>query len=139
MRADPGYLDRGMLRVVMLDRTAPRDPGPVMTLAGWSPRKMPLQVPQEPIVTECPDMPGRISRRVIFVADPATVRLCRNSIETAWLARLCRLGGDYGGHFIAVTACRMTPTAQIRHSPPTGLADAPEGGLLVSRSITLGE
>jgi len=58
-----------------------------MTLAGWSPRKMPLQVPQEPIVTECPDMPGRISRRVIFVADPATVRLCRNSIETAcWLA-----------------------------------------------------
>ena len=96
VRADPGYLDRGMLRVVMLDRTAPRDPGPVMTLAGWSPRKMPLQVPQEPIVTECPDMPGRISRRVIFVADPATVRLCRNSIETAWLARLCRLGGDYG-------------------------------------------
>jgi hypothetical protein len=23
-----------------------------MTLAGWSPRKMPLQVPQEPIITE---------------------------------------------------------------------------------------
>ena len=52
MRADPGYLDRGMLRVVMLDRTAPRGPGPVMTLAGWSFRTMPLQFPQEPTITE---------------------------------------------------------------------------------------
>ena len=54
-----------------------------MTLAGWSPRKMPLQVPQEPIVTECPDMPGRISRRVIFVADPnrtVVQKLDRNSM-----------------------------------------------------------
>jgi len=103
------------------------------------PRKMPLQVPQEPIVTECPDMPGRISRRVIFVADPATVRLCRNSIETAWLARLCRLGGDYGRPLHRRN--RLSNDAYGPNPPlsPTGLADAPEGGLLVSRSITLGE
>ena len=67
-----------------------------MTLAGWSPRKMPLQVPQEPIVTECPDMPRGGSVVVSFSWRILTVRLCRNSIETAWLARLCRLGGDYG-------------------------------------------
>jgi hypothetical protein len=41
-----------MLLVVMLDRARSQGPGPVMPLAGWSIRKMPLQVPQEPIITE---------------------------------------------------------------------------------------
>jgi hypothetical protein len=40
-----------MLPAVMLDRTAPRG-GPVITLAGWSFHAMPLEVTQEPIITE---------------------------------------------------------------------------------------